>query len=174
MPNYRRIRVPGATYFFTVVTYRRHPILASPEAMQTLRASLAVVRRALPFVIDAWVVLPDHMHAIWTLPEGDADYSRRWGRIKAEFTRRYRNEHASSIGRGARLWQPRFWEHMIRNDHDRTVHADYLHFNPVKHGLTSRVSDWPYSTFHRCVRDGIYAPDWGQSEPTTPVVDLGE
>jgi putative transposase len=174
MPNYRRALVPGATYFFTVVTFRREPLLASPNAVQALRQSIAAVRRVLPFAIGAWVVLPDHMHAIWVLPDGDSDYSTRWGRIKAEFTRRSGIRHASGHGLYASVWQPRFWEHLIRNERDAAAHMDYLHFNPVKHGLVTRVRDWPYSSFHRCVRDGLYPPDWGTSEPLSPSTAVGE
>jgi putative transposase len=128
MPNYRRSRIPGATLFFTVVACRRRPILASPAAVQVLRECVALVKDAMPFAIDAWVVLPDHMHAIWTLPDNDADYSRRWGRIKAEFTRRSGIQHESSVGRQAGVWQPRFWEHLIRDERDLATHMHYLHF----------------------------------------------
>jgi putative transposase len=174
MPNYRRVLIPGATYFFTVVTGRRKPILASPDAVQTLRESVAVVRHAMPFAMEAWVVLPDHMHAIWTLPDGDADYPRRWGRIKAEFTRRCGIAHASAPSCDSGVWQPRFWEHLIRNEDDATAHMNYLHFNPVKHGLAARVSDWPYSSFHRHVREGRYPLDWGGREPIAPQTAIGE
>lgn len=174
MPYYRRTLVHGATYFFTVVTRQRKPILASPAAVEMLRKSVAAVQRVQPFVIDAWVVLPDHMHAIWTLPDGDADYSRRWGRIKAGFTQRSGIGRVAGRGRDAGVWQPRFWEHLIRNDRDASAHMDYVHFNPVKHGLVRRVSDWPYSSFHRCVRDGLYPGNWGDREPTPPSTAVGE
>lgn len=161
MPNYRRARTPGATYFFTVVTAQRRPLLATAEAVANLRQSVVEVRRQLPFSIDAWVVLPDHMHAIWTLPVGDSDFSTRWGSIKAGFTRRCGKAHRSTPGHSAGLWQPRFWEHLIRGEADFAAHMDYTHYNPVKHGYVGRVIDWPYSSFHRCVQRGIYDADWG-------------
>ncbi|HEX5353704.1 MAG TPA: transposase [Rhodanobacteraceae bacterium] len=174
MPNYRRALVPGAVYFFTVVTCRRKPLLASPSAVQTLRESIATVRHILPFTINAWVVLPDHMHAIWVLPDGDSGYSTRWGRIKAEFTRCSGIQHISGRGLHADVWQPRFREHLIRNERDAAAHMDFLHFNPVKHGLVTRVQDWPYSSFHRYVREGLYPADWGGSEPAFPSTPIGE
>jgi putative transposase len=160
--------------FFTVVACRRRPILASPAAVQVLRECVALVKDAMPFAIDAWVVRPDHMHAIWTLPANDADHSRRWGRIKAEFVRRSGIQHESSVGRQAGVWQPRFWEHLIRDERDLATHMHYLHFNPVKHGLVARVQDWPYSSFHRRVRDGLYPADWGCNEPAAPHTAVGE
>lgn len=168
MPNYRRARNAGATYFFTVVTARRRPLLATAEAVATLRQSVAEVRRQMPFSIDAWVVLPEHMHAIWTLPLDDFDFSTRWGKIKAGFTRQCDQPHTSASRHDAGLWQPRFWEHLIRDDADLVTHMDYVHYNPVKHGHSARVIDWPYSSFHRCVRRGIYPADWGDNEPDFP------
>ena len=165
MSNYRRARTAGGTYFFTVVTAHRRALLANTDAITALRASVAAVRRELPFSVDAWVVLPEHMHVIWTLPPGDRDFSRRWGRIKAGFTRRHVVGHVSAQRHDSGLWQPRFWEHLVRDDADFAAHADYLHYNPVKHGLVTRVIDWPYSSFHRAVQRGVYAPDWGSSEP---------
>lgn len=164
MPNYRRARTPGATYFFTVVTAGRRPLLASESAIRILRESVAQVRRILPFTIKAWVVLPDHMHAIWTLPNDDADFSTRWGRIKVGFTRRCDIPHVSGSRHYAGIWQPRFWEHRIRDEHDLAAHLDYVHYNPVKHGYAMRVRDWPYSTFHHLVGQGIYPADWGLAE----------
>ena len=165
MPNYRRARHAGATYFFTVVTARRRPLLATPHAIATLRQSVAEVHRRMPFSINAWVVLPEHIHAIWTLPHDDFDFSTRWGRIKAGFTRHGGMPHVSAPRRDGGLWQPRFWEHQIRDEADFSAHMDYLYYNPVKHGHVTRVIDWPYSSFHRCVRQGRYAPDWGTCEP---------
>jgi putative transposase len=175
MPNYRRARNAGATYFFTVVTAQRRALLASADAVATLRRSLAEVRRQMPFAIDAWVVMPEHMHAIWTLPAEDCDFSTRWGRIKAAFTRRAGLAHVSAPGRDSGLWQPRFWEHLIRDDTDFAAHMDYLHYNPVKHGHVAHVIDWPYSSFHRCVSEGVYAADWGIEEPRAlPAARFGE
>jgi putative transposase len=175
MPNYRRARNAGATYFFTVVTARRRPVLTGPDAMSVLRRSVAEVRRKLPFSIDAWVVLPDHMHAIWTMPVGDVDFSTRWGRIKTGFTKHCGVTHVSAAGHYAGVWQPRFWEHLIRDEADLRAHTDYVHYNPVKHGHAARVVDWPYSSFHRSVRLGMYAQDWGCDEPPRlPAGSLGE
>jgi len=174
MPNYRRARVPGASYFFTVVTYRRRRILTTPAAIRALRESIAVVRQHMAFSIDAWVVLPDHMHAMWTLPAADHDYSRRWGHIKAEFVRRSGLPHRSRSGAGACIWQPRFWEHVIRDERDWQAHMDYLHYNPVKHGWVERVADWRHSSFHRCVQRGWHEADWGSTEPSGPDSDCGE
>jgi len=169
MPNYRRARNAGATYFFTVVTAQRRPLLATIEAIAVLRQSVAEVHRQMPFLIDAWVVLPEHMHALWTLPKDDMDFSSRWGRIKAGFTRRCGLAHTSGRRRDAGLWQPRSWEHLIRDEADFAAHMDYLRYNPVKHGHVARVIDWPHSSFHRCVRQGIYPVDWGNSEPAIPL-----
>ena len=165
MPNYRRARQAGATYFFTVVTARRRPLLATPHAIATLRQSVAEIISQMPFSIDGWVVLPEHIHTIWTLPLDDFDFSARWGRIKAGFTRRCGTPHTSAPRRDGGLWQPRFWEHQIRDAGDLDAHMDYLHYNPVKHGHVKRVIDWPYSSFHRCVRQGRYGHDWGTNEP---------
>ncbi len=169
MPNYRRSTLSGATYFFTVVTHRRQPILVNPESRTALRQVIEKVRQQHPFTIDAWVLLPDHMHCLWTLPESDADYSRRWGMIKAGFTKRVKPlfQRDAWVGRSRQrhregtIWQRRFWEHQIRDEVDFQRHVDYIHFNPVKHGLVAEVNAWPYSTFHRYVREGIYSEDWG-------------
>jgi putative transposase len=181
MPNYRRSITPGATYFFTVVTHRRQPILVKPESRTILRQVIGDVRRQYPFTIDAWVLLPDHLHCIWSLPEGDFDYSSRWGLIKAGFTKRakpimHREEWVSDSKRKHRestVWQRRFWEHQIRDETDFQRHVDYIHFNPVKHGLVSQVNAWPYSTFHRYAREGVYIEDWG-GEFSVPNEGFGE
>ncbi len=170
MPNYRRVRHAGATFFFTVVTARRRPLLATAEAVATLRACVAEVRAHMPFVIEGWVVLPGHIHAIWTLPFDDDNYATRWGRIKAQFTRRCSLPHRSAPGCHAGLWQPRFWEHLIRDRGDFATRMAYLHYNPVRHAHVARVIDWPYSSFHRCVQRGIYPADWGASEPRAGTV----
>lgn len=169
MSEYRRAQVPGGTFFFTVVTYNRQSFLCDEDVRNALRDAIAKVRARHPFNIDAWVLLPDHLHAIWTLPEGDADFSLRWNLIKRYVTRacakhlerpewlsESKEEHREST-----LWQRRFWEHQIRDDRDYAAHMDYLHFNPVKHGYVKRVADWPYSSFHRHVRNGVYPTDWG-------------
>lgn len=169
MPDYRRATAPGSTYFFTLVTERRQPLLTQPDIRHALRTAIEAVRSTQPFRIDAWVLLPDHLHAIWTLPEGDADFSNRWRMIKRHVTHacgdQYKRADLMTRRRGGKgqgtLWQQRFWEHLIRDDHDFARHFDYLHGNPLKHGLVSRVQDWPWSSFHRWVGKGVYAADWG-------------
>ena len=164
MPDYRRNRVPGGTYFFTVNLLERKLSLLI-EHIEALRAAVRQTRDRHPFHIDAWVVLPDHLHCVWTLPPGDADYSARWKAIKIAFAKSLpATERLTQVrhARGEReIWQRRFWEHTIRDDRDYSVHLDYVHYNPVKHGLVERVSEWPYSSFHRCVKAGIYPADWG-------------
>ncbi|KAF1711710.1 REP-associated tyrosine transposase [Pseudoxanthomonas sacheonensis] len=160
MPNYRRAHAHGARYSFTVVTKNRRPMLAGSN-IELLREIVARVRVALPFRIDGWVVLPNHMHAIWHLPEHDCNYSKRLGLIKAEFSKESRLSSCTGIRGDARVWQPRFWEHLIRDESDWRRQMDYLHFNPVKHGMVARVCDWPFSSFHRLVREGFYESDWG-------------
>ena len=175
MPNYRRGRSEGATWFFTVVTAQRRRFLANEHATCALRQSVAATLQQMPFHIDAWVILPDHMHAIWTLPAGDRDFSSRWGLIKAGFSRNSNLPHTSAKRRDSGLWQPRFWEHRIRDTADYDAHMDYVHYNPVKHGYVARVKDWPYSSFHRAVRENLYPLDWGTVEPPhAETRDFGE
>jgi putative transposase len=164
MSNYRRNFVPGGSYFFTVnLLDRRKRLLV--EHVAALRAAFNHVRERHPFEIAAAVVLPDHLHAIWVLPDGDADYASRWRLIKGAFSRALPGDEAISTSRGQKgeraIWQRRYWEHTLRDENDFERHAHYIHFNPVKHGHTGRVQDWPYSSFHRMVRAGVYPPDWG-------------
>lgn len=164
MPDYRRNRVPGGTYFFTVnLLERRRRLLV--EHVDALRAAVRTVRDRQPFHIDAWVVLPDHLHCLWTLPPSDADYSRRWKAIKTAFAKAVpRDELLTDVRRANHergIWQRRFWEHTIRDERDYAAHMDYVYFNPVKHGWVKQVVDWPYSSFHRHVRVGIYPGNWG-------------
>jgi putative transposase len=166
---------PGGTYFFTVnLRYRRSTLLVTEIA--NLRAAVKAARTLLPFHIDAWVVLPDHMHCIWTLPQDDHDFPRRWQAIKIGFSKSLPPEEARSptlIRRGERgIWQRRYWEHIIRDDEDYAAHMDYIHFNPVKHGHASSAAEWPYSTFQRAVRTGLYPADWG--EPGIEPDEAGE
>jgi len=183
MPHYRRADTPGGTYFFTVVSYRRQPFLCDPDVRAALRQAILNTRGIQPFTVEAWVLLPDHLHCIWTLPEGDADFDGRWARIKRFVTKEcraylHRNGlmHASKERRKeSTLWQRRYWEHLIRDPRDFRRHLDYLHFNPVKHGLVARVIDWPYSTFHRHLRRGVYAENWaGESIRDTGNIRFGE
>jgi putative transposase len=160
MVRYRRNYVPGGTYFFTVALADRRS-RALVENIGALRSAFRTTRRERPFVVDAIVILPDHLHTIVTLPEGDADFSGRWQRIKSLFSRVVAARETANRKREYPLWQRRFWEHTIRDDDDFSRHFDYLHFNPVRHGLVSRVADWPYSSFHLYVRRGWMTPDWG-------------
>ena len=161
--QYRRNYVKGGTYFFTVNLLDRNKSLLV-EHIDLLRESIRFVKSQKPFYIDAWVVLPDHLHAVLTSPDDDVDYSSRWREIKKRFskslpktefltqTRKRKNERG--------IWQRRFWEHTIRDDNDYWHHVNYVHFNPLKHGLVSQVADWPYSSFHRAVKQGIYSNNW--------------
>jgi putative transposase len=164
MPDYRRALVPGASWFFTVNLLQRRNNDLLIRHVDTLREAVRRVHRLHPFTINAWVVLPEHMHCVWTLPPGDTDYSLRWRLIKTFFCRvlpadEYRS--AVRLYRGERgIWQRRYWEHLIRDDEDYRRHVDYVHINPLKHGLVRRVQDWPYSSFHRDVRTGLYPADW--------------
>lgn len=169
MPNYRRAYIEGGTYFFTVVTYNRNKILCTEDNQKNLEASINETCEEYPFVIDAWVLLPDHVHCIWTLPSGDNNFSIRWQRIKSRFTIRYTKSKdevwAISESRKKRgeqaVWQRRFWEHLIRDEKDFQRHCDYIHYNPVKHGYVTAPKDWQFSTFHEFVKRGVYDVGWG-------------
>jgi len=171
MPEYRRAKIPGGTYFFTVKTFQRKPILTQEPYRLALRQAISEVRDLLPFENIAWTLLPDHLHTVWKFPEGDANFSLRWSLIKQRVTRQCADETGSaSITRSRQerregtIWQRRFWEHVIRDDVDLERHIDYIHYNPVKHGYVPRVIDWPYSTFHRYVRLGVYPADWASGD----------
>jgi putative transposase len=167
MPNYRRNRVDGGTYFFTLALADRRSDLLVRE-VAALRAAVSRTRTLYPFSIDAWVVLPEHLHAVWTLPNGDADYATRWTLIKRGFSARIakgESRSASRIAKGERgIWQRRFWEHTVRDDADFARHIDYVHFNPVKHGLAANAMDWPFSSFRRAVARGYYPANWRGGE----------
>jgi putative transposase len=158
MSNYHRPLVPGATVVFTVTLADRRSDLLVRE-IGRLRDAVRITRVERPFSIGAWVVLPDHLHCVWTLPEGDADFSTRWSVIKARFALSVpegvrRPSHVARRERG--VWQRRFWEHHIRDDADFGAHVRYCHANPVKHGFVERAEDWPHSSVHRDVRAGRY------------------
>jgi putative transposase len=164
--RYRRTLVAGATYFFTLnLADRRRRLLV--EHVEVLREAVRHVKQAHPFEIVAWVVLPEHMHAIWSLPPDDSDYSPRWNQIKGAFSRRISSGEAVSPSRASKrergIWQRRFWEHLVRDDLDLVRHVDYVHYNPVKHGHVQRAADWPFSSFHRHVRREMLPVDWGCS-----------
>jgi len=161
---YRRNIVPGARYFFTVTLLDRASRLLV-ERVADLRDAFRVEHARRPFTMDAVVILPDHLHCVWTLPEGDGDYALRWREIKSWFSRHVPQREQRSKGRinkGERgIWQRRYWEHTLRDERDVERHIDYIHYNPVKHGHVTQVADWPFSSFHRFVRRGIYSSDWG-------------
>lgn len=172
--QYRRSRAAGGTFFFTVVTARRRPLFADESNVAVLRAAIREVRERHPFGIDAFVVLPDHLHCMWTLLDGDNDFSTRWRMIKGTFSRRCREMptviSASRKAKGERdIWQRRFWEHEIKDSDDYRHHCDYIHYNPVKHGLCAAPRDWSLGTFSWLVERGLYPPDWGaQNAPVFP------
>lgn len=169
MSRYRRADTKGATYFVTAVTCRRQPILCDEPVRTALREAINKIRTKHPYTIDAWVLLPDHLHCLWTLPPGDSDFSARWAQIKRAVSMACGEQYLEKSlltpskikHRESTLWQRRFWEHRIRSEIDYARHVDYIHYNPVKHTLCRQPADWPYSTFHRHVLAGTYPPDWG-------------
>ena len=167
MPNYRRVYQPGGIYFFTVNLLQRTNNDLLTRHIDHLRDAVRTVQRAYPFEIHGWVVLPDHLHCVIHLPAADGDFTTRWRLIKARFSRSLPNDEWRSLvrrNRGERgIWQRRFWEHLIRDQADYVAHMDYVHINPVKHGVVQLVGDWPYSTFHRLVHQGVYPSDWAGS-----------
>ena len=166
MATFRRALTPGGTYFFTVNTYRRQRILTEPRVYAALKMAIRQVKALHPFGIEAFVLLPDHLHCLWRLPVGDMNYSLRWSLIKRQVSQAVRDCLVESVtdSRAKRrelgLWQRRFWEHQIRDEDDFMRHVDYIHFNPVKHGYVQRVIDWPYSSFHMHVKKGLCPIDW--------------
>ena len=183
MPEYRRVRTHGATVFITFVTFDRMPILTFPTSRRILGDVWRSVAKRSPFTTDAICLLPDHIHTLMTLPENDLDYSLRIREIKRLFTIEYlaffdkitpRNQ--SRINKKeATIWQRRFWEHTIKDEQDYQNHFDYIHYNPVKHGLVKDVSLWAWSSFHRYVSLGVYEPGWGDGlAQRNNNVDFGE
>ena len=164
MPDYHRAWHPGGTYFFTVNLLQRQGNDPLIQYVDLLREVVSSVRLRQPFIIPSWVVLPDHLHCVIELPPDDADFATRWLSIKIKFSKALpKTERRSqvSVARGERgIWQRRYWEHLIRDDTDYRAHMDYVHINPLKHGLVKRVCDWPHSTFHRLVELGVYPADW--------------
>jgi len=173
--QYRRARVPGGCYFFTAVTHQRRKLFTCNAVVDQLRHAFRRVMNKYPFTIDAIVVLPDHLHCIWTLPAGDADFGTRWRLIKTYVTQGMSDYGALRLirptGRGEGMpsvWQHRYWEHVIGSETDFRAHVDYIHYNPVRHQYVSRPADWGWSSFGMYVRRGIYASDWGASEILLP------
>jgi len=164
MPNYRRAFIPGGTWFFTVNLLQRHGNDLLVREIDLLRDVVRNVRDKYPFQIDAWVVLPEHLHCVLTLPPNDSDFSLRWRLIKSGFSRALpKTERRSEVRKAAGergIWQRHFWEHWIRDSSDYQRHVDYVHVNPLKHGHVKRVQDWPYSAFHHYVAEGIYPVNW--------------
>jgi len=169
MPAYRRAHIPGSSVFLTLITYQRQKLFLMPENIDRLRQACDLIMTEKPFTIDAAVILPEHIHFLWTLPPDDPDYSYRVGRMKVLFTRALCGANnlpddvceSRKKQRESDVWQRRFYEHTIRDEFDLRQHLDYLHFNPVKHGLVKCVHDWEYSSFHRGVRRGKYDVKWG-------------
>jgi len=168
--QYRRSKAEGGTFFFTLVTHFRRPFLCAPQNIGILRVSFKKVKKAHPFTIDAIVILPDHIHCLWTLPAGDNDYSTRWRLIKSAFSRQCDPSCQGVVSAGRRkrgekaVWQRRFWEHTIRDERDYRNHVEYIHYNPVKHGLVDAPCEWEFSSFMSFVQSGLYAKDWGRGK----------
>ena len=164
MANYLRARVPGGSYFFTVVTAGRRPLLI--KNIDALRLAFQSTRSKHPFRMNAYVILPEHMHCIWTLPTDDSDFSTRWRLIKRQFSQIVRSRTGAFD-----IWQPRFWEHVIRNEHDFANHVEYIHYNPVKHEYVECPWSWRLSSFHGYVKAGLYRRGWSANR-TISKLDL--
>jgi putative transposase len=168
--QYRRAFIPGGSFFFTLVTEWRNPIFAETENIDTLRHAFRQVKQNRPFNIDGIVVMPDHIHCIWTLPPGDVDYPTRWRLIKTWFTKHCNANFKLSPNPARKnkqqqaIWQHRYWEHALRDETDFMRHIEYIHYNPVKHGYVAAPKDWEHSSFHRYVEASVYPLDWGTNE----------
>ncbi|QWF72118.1 transposase [Methylomonas paludis] len=170
MRNYIRSYSKGGSYFFTVNLAQRKQNDLLIRHIDELRNACRYIQQRHPLVIEAMVVLPEHLHCIWRLPEGDDAYSLRWRLLKAHFSRhidRGETISASRLRKNERgLWQRRYWEHQIRDDTDFQRHLDYIHYNPVKHGYVKNAADWPYSSIHRWIKLGVYTKDWAAMPAT--------
>ena len=166
MVLYRRNREAGGTYFFTVALADRTADTLVAQ-VDLVREAFRIARARRPFVVEAVVVLPEHLHTIWTLPEGDTDYPLRWTHLKTHFSRALAARVPVSRNQRGEfgVWERRYWEHTIRDEADFARHCDYIHYNPVKHGLVVRPLDWPHSSFSRFVAAGIYPAEWGANLP---------
>ena len=169
--QYRRLHQNGGTYFFTLVTHNRQPIFDTPTNIHLLKNAIHYTKSRYPFTIDAIVILPDHIHCLWTLPDENNDNAVRWMLIKSHVTRNLAPTYKQSIRSTSRkqkreqpIWQRRFWEHLIQSEADYRKHIEYTHYNPVKHGLATSAKAWPHSSFHHYVERGLYDIDWGESE----------
>ncbi len=171
MSQYRRLYCPGCCYFFTVVTYQRRPLLVAN--ISRLREAFRYTKSKKPFIIDAIVVLPDHLHCLWQLPAGDLDFSGRWHQLKRYFS--VGIDTPINDRQEKQVWQRRFWEHLIRDEEDWEKHLDYIHYNPVKHGYVSDPSEWPYSSWSRAVAKGWYQQrPWRNLEVLGLEIEMGE
>jgi len=164
MSNYKRVCLPNHSYFFTVVTANRQPLFSKDKNVQLLKSAFRDVQSRKPFKTEAICVLPEHLHCIWTMLD-DCNYSIRWQVVKTYFSRQYRF-HNPELKR-IQIWQPRYWEHTIHDQDDFDKHVDYIHYNPVKHGLVNAVGDWPYSTYRKFLSRGYYDDGWGSNEPVS-------
>jgi len=163
MPNYIRAKFEGGYYFFTLVTFHRKPLFIEESNRDLLKQAITATQSRHPFEIVAICLLPEHLHCVWKMPDGDANFSFRWSSIKGAFSREYlrvnrqRRTILSRVDKGeVCIWQQRFWEHQIRDESDLQKHIDYIHYNPVKHGLTKSAEDWPWSTYRQFLKDGLY------------------
>ncbi len=167
--KYRRMYIKGGTYFFTLVSFYRRPTFWVQKSIDLLKAAIDYTSGRMPFEVIAYVILPDHLHYIWTLPEKSSDYSTRWRLIKSYFTRYYDHKDGIEISTSRMkksekgIWQRRFWEHLIRDEADLVKHVEYIHYNPIKHGYVQSLMDWKYSSFFTYVEDGLYPSKWGES-----------
>lgn len=167
MSNYRSLYQENGCYFFTLVTHKRQAMFQGDATISLLRQAFRRTMQKRPFNLTAIVILPDHLHCIWQLPQGDADFSTRWKILKTLFTKAYKLSNSCHQP----IWQPRFWEHLIRDDRDMKNHLDYIHYNPVRHGLVKKPMDWQQSSFPHFVKAGLYPPDWGE-EVTKQIIDM--
>ena len=183
MPNYRRSNVAGGTYFITQVTYQREPWLCTKIVRNALREAIKKVQQKYYFLIDAFILLPEHFHCLWTLPPNNSDLSLRLRLIKSYVTKHYKKQLGinSPISQSrqkqgeSNLWQRRFWEHLIVDEDDFANHCNYIHYNPVKHNLCSYPQQWEFSTISRFINQGIYPPNWGMNQaPKIPHNVCGE
>lgn len=177
MVNYRRSRIKGGTYFFTVNLYDRSSSHLVTH-INHLRQSFHTVQKQRPFEIVASVILPEHLHMIMTLPDDDHNYPERWKAIKSRFTRALVKDDVAGLTKNKKgeynLWQRRYWEHQIKDETDLQNHVDYIHFNPVKHGHVARVVEWPHSSFHRYVKSGVIESNWGGESRMNGIGGYGE
>lgn len=168
VPNYRRF-YSGVYWFFTVVTHKRAPFLITSEALSGLKGATRECRERYPFEVDGWVLLADHLHCIWKLPENDLDYSRRWSIIKRKFTQQYRDMNIQPP-----FWQKRFWAHALTDENDYKNHMNYIHYNPVKHKVAKSPEEWRWTSLHRYQKAGLYPLNWGRFSDIEIPTDVGK